>query len=270
MQRFAVNFSNGVIHYHRFGGGSKYLLAIHGFGQLGVVNSEFTQQFPEFTIIAPDLPFHGESMLFDKSQPITKTQVVQIIAEIRRQQDINRFSIIAFSIGARLAWPAVEYFSDVLDEVILVAPDGLYTNFWYKVATGSCWSRALFRYLMSQEKSVQWVAGTGRALRLIDRSTEAMIRKTVHTSAKRQLVYNTWLSLRLLHPDFKVLSESIRKKGMQIQLVIGAKDEMILAIDVKKAALKIPGSQIMEFSCGHHQLLWQYAGWRGRQPTNVS
>jgi pimeloyl-ACP methyl ester carboxylesterase len=248
-----------IIHYMELG--SSKVIAFHGFDQDGSVFKMFAERFSEYQFIAPDLPFHGISALTHKQQPITAHQVIEIVKLITEERKIDRFSIMAFSIGARFVWPLLDAFNERLDVVTILAPDSLPTRAWYRVATFSKISRWLFRKVMDNKGIIAGATKMTRSLGITDRQTSTYLQKSIETADMRNRIYNTWISLRLLEPDLSALSNMIRK-GAEVQIVLGEKDNLIDSKGVIRILKGIQGVNILLLPCKHHQLLEKYTSWK--------
>jgi pimeloyl-ACP methyl ester carboxylesterase len=262
MESHTIAFSNGRIHYSVYGTGLTNVIAFHGFGQDGSVFQILANRFSEYQFIAPDLPFHGKSVLTHRRQPITADQVIEIVKLITEERQIDRFSIMAFSIGARFVWPLFSSFIDRLDSVTLLAPDGLPTSVWYRVATFSKISRWLFRKVMDNESIIAGVIKMTKSLGITDRQTSTYLQKSIGTADMRDRIYNTWISLRFLEPDLSTIANTIRNQGTNVQIVLGENDNLIDSEGVIRILQGIQGVNILLLPCQHHQLLEKYVNWK--------
>ncbi|MBC7893637.1 MAG: alpha/beta hydrolase, partial [Sphingobacteriaceae bacterium] len=112
------------LRYRSFGSGPRTLLAFHGMGQSGAAFSSLgTVLGDTFTTYAFDLFFHGESS--GLNEPLSKPFWAELLRRFLAEKKVERFSVAGFSLGGRLALATLETLYDRIDEVILVAPDGL-------------------------------------------------------------------------------------------------------------------------------------------------
>ncbi len=262
MESHSIPFSNGQIHYSIFGKGSSDVIAFHGFGQDGGVFQKVADRFPQYRFIAVDLPFHGKSMPLDSRNPIKSHQVVEMVTLISEEQKINRFSIISFSIGARFVWPLLDIFNQQLESVTLIAPDGLPTSAWYRLATFSQVSRWIFRQVMEKEGIITGIIKMARTFGITNRPTSVYLQKTVRTANMRRHIYNTWTALRFLEPDMAVITSVIMNNGTKVLIVLGEKDNLIDSKRISRRLKDIQGIEIVLLPCLHHQLLENYTAWK--------
>jgi len=262
MENHSIVFSNGRIHYSLFGKGSSRVIAFHGFGQDSSVFQKVADRLPEYQFIALDLPFHGKSTLFDNCKPIMPHQVVEMVTLLTEEQEINRFSIMAFSIGSRFAWPILSAFKDKLESVTLLAPDGLPTSSWYLIATFSKISRWFFRQVINNENIIQGIIKTAMTLGMTDRQSSVYLKKTIGTADMRKRTYDTWTALRFLKPDRATLVNMIRNHGTKVKIILSEKDHLIHSKLVIRKLKGIDGLDIVLLPCKHHELLEKYTAWR--------
>ena len=165
-------FEGNRLAYRRYGTGESVLIAFHGFGQSSQVYKSFnTLAGNQFTVFAMDLFSHGNSQYVSR-ELLTKTDWQRLIGAFLQDQTIQRFSLAGFSLGGRFALATVEAFADRLDQLILIAPDGITRNGWYSLATNSGAGRRLFRYLLRdlpkslsvRSSSAIWFIEAGRSL----------------------------------------------------------------------------------------------------------
>lgn len=128
MTSIFLPYPAGQIHALRFGSGPELLIALHGFGDrakmfapLGAALSE------QYTLVALDLPFHGltewTKMTFGKED------LLNIVHQVAQNEGKDRFSMMAFSFGARLAQAMLPELAQHLNHLYLLSPDGVKTKY---------------------------------------------------------------------------------------------------------------------------------------------
>ena len=129
------------LHYQKIGNGKKILLSFHGMGQDFLCFQKFAQTFEnQYTTYLFDLPYHGKSGGIDgnnyvENEVITKEIWKEYLEKFLQESQIQTFSIIAFSMGGRFALATVEAFAERIEELILLAPDGITEDPKYVLAT---------------------------------------------------------------------------------------------------------------------------------------
>jgi len=249
------------LHYHRLGRGPKILLAFHGIGQTGLTCFEsFSKTLGDhYTIYAFDLFFHGKSKgirgndNFSDQDIVTKTLWKKLISEFLEVNHIDRFDIVAFSMGGRFALATLEAFFQKIDNAFLIAPDGISEHPLYTLASRFWPTRKLFRWVVQNPdiliKSANLLEKPGLIHSSLIRFTQHML-----SDPKRQeIIYRSWLAFRMLKFDVPSLYQ---KLGVtKIYLFIGKYDKLLKAKDVKKLSVLLPKNRYFLLAAGHGNLV---------------
>lgn len=126
-------FSNDLVdmHYYRFGKGPRTMFCFHGYGMHGrqfkVLEKTMGEQY---TFFGFDLFFHEKTVLRDQSvaavkKGISKGQLADVFKDICRETGVDRFSMIAYSMGSHYATSLVEEMPEYIDELFIAAPSSL-------------------------------------------------------------------------------------------------------------------------------------------------
>lgn len=126
-------FSNDLaeMHYFRFGNGPKRMLCFHGYGMHGRQFHVLKESMGDkYTFYGFDLFFHKKTMLKDQSiravkQGISKSQLAAFFEDFCKQTGIDKFSIIAYSMGSHYATSLVEEIPQRIEELFIAAPSSL-------------------------------------------------------------------------------------------------------------------------------------------------
>ena len=194
------DYEGNRLAYRICGNGPAPLVAFHGFGQ----RSDVFWPIPEavsrqFTVYTVDLFLHGDSRYVGSSL-LTKTSWQQLIGAFLDAHQIHRFSIMGFSLGGRFALPLIESFADRLDQVILIAPDGITHTLWYRLATATRAGRGLFRYVLRHLSTLNRLGHALVRVGLLNRTAMRFAELSLSTPEQRKLVYDTWTQFRLIYP----------------------------------------------------------------------
>ncbi len=140
---------------------------------------------------------------------------------------IRRFSLIGFSLGGRFALACVEHVADQLDQLILIAPDGITLNGWYRLATTSRLGRALFRYGFRHLSVLRWLGQVMVQIGVLNRSLLRFAELSLGAPEQRTMAYQNWTQFRLIHPDLDAIAQILNKRTIRVQFFTGAADRIV-------------------------------------------
>ncbi|WP_258099744.1 alpha/beta fold hydrolase [Marinoscillum pacificum] len=244
---------NQELFYEKHGLGEEILILFHGFGQTNEVLYPWHEELLErFTIFNFDLYYHGKSSRPDK--PLTINQWKSDFESFLSEERIQNFYIGAFSLGGRFALKTYEIYPSKCNGIILVAPDGVYENFWYRLAVSKL-GNGLFKYFMLHPSSFN------KLLHLIDQlglATSQMIRfaqKELSVKENRKRVYRSWTYFRPLQPNLQTINQLIEKHATPIDFILGSKDHLVPVEEIKSKINPSSSVQHHILPLKHHQLI---------------
>ena len=218
-----IEFKKYSLAYTISGKSDLKLLTFHGFGQDRHAFELYNQKLVGFEIYSFDLIFHGESLGPEKK--LSPQDWLTIMSIFFKEEQIKKFYVTGFSLGGRFALFLAVHFPTRTNQLILIAPDGFYKSYWYRIST--LWpSRILFRYLTQNFKQFHFLMIFLKYIGLMDTSMNRFIERELSTPAALKRVYNSWTY-------FKDISFS--KKNLKIFLTdfshihvfLGAEDTLI-------------------------------------------
>lgn len=248
--------------FHKLGRGNRILLAFHGIGQDGAsCFRPFEKLLGErYTIYAFDLYFHGLS--FGAELGIVTKQVwVEQVELFLEKEKIERFDVAGFSMGGRFALATLEGFSARIDDVFLIAPDGVSEHPLYSLASRFAPARQVFRWSMQRPETFFKVANGLQKAGLVNASLYRFTQQVLNTPEKRQTIYNSWVNFRDLRFDIPGLYQTASINNVSIYLFVGQFDKLLKPAAVKKLADLLPKNQYIQLKSGHTQLVEQAALW---------
>lgn len=256
------NFSNnnGKLHCRVLGKGEKKVVAFHGFGQDGNVFKSLDRNQSKYTIYSFDLPFHGNTEIHDAAKCLSEDHVIAAIDELIQSENIQSFSLISFSMGAKLSFPVIQRFKQQIDCAWFLAPDGISNNFWYVAATKYRLMRRVFRVTMKKPQFLIKVGKTFMALNLMDKKTWLFVERILDSEVQRKRVYNTWVNLKCLGAISSKAKETF--DGLKkVVFVVGEKDKVINSRIIQRTQQSIEQATLLLLPCGHHKLINCFSDW---------
>jgi pimeloyl-ACP methyl ester carboxylesterase len=250
-----IQLEGNLVSYQRFGNGPAVLLAFHGFGQSSEAFCLLEKAVGnQFTIFAIDLFFHGNSH-YKANHLLTKALWQQLIRAFLRVHAIDRFSLMGFSLGGRFALATAEGFADQLDQLILIAPDGITYTFWYRLATRSRLGRSLFRYALRHLPLLHTLGHTLTRLGLLNRTIMRFAEISLGTPQQRELVYQSWTQFRLIQPDLNMIANVLTDSNVRVHFFTGAFDRIVPGYYIIPLTRRLRHYELMVLKTGHNHLI---------------
>jgi pimeloyl-ACP methyl ester carboxylesterase len=247
----------GKVHFHEYGTGQKPMLAFHGYGMTGKQFHVLEQSIlPQYRIYGFDHFFHGESRLDGWTDKQIRAGMPKSMVRSYLQQWFGiygeqRISIMGYSIGANLALILVEEYAHLIDNVILMAPDGLavYKGFNFLM------HNPLGKYLFGRATKSKWLAPfilkAVKKIGVIDDNLYQIAYNEIDTEQKRLDTYYTLNLIRLLKPDVEKVAALINQHKIKCTLIFGKHDHLF----PKSAAMPFIGmlddAEVHELKLGH-------------------
>jgi pimeloyl-ACP methyl ester carboxylesterase len=231
--------------------GDSPLLMFHGFGQ----DASVFKRIQGYSI---DLFFHGNSVWPKGEEPLEKSEWKQLISAFLDNNNIEKFAVMGFSMGGKFALATLEAFPDRVTNIILLAPDGIKTSFWYSLATYPIAFRNLFKSMISDHKRFLMIATISKKLGLIDKGVLRFVETQMNSEEKRKRVYYSWVVFRHLKFDINNIKELITANNIKLQLFVGKYDKIIKAKNMKSLTSGIRNGELHILDAGHNDLIKEY------------
>ena len=251
-----LRYEESSLHYVIQGNGSKNLLAFHGFGQNRKAFDNFSNSFStDYTLYIFDLYFHGQSTWGYDERPLQKHLWKKTIERFLELHQMDKFSLCGFSLGGKFALATLEAFPEKVESLILIAPDGIKTSFWYSLATYPMLFRQLFKSMILHPN--RFVA-ISRALNSLGVMEKGLIRFAEHqmdTQEKRRRVYYSWVVFRHLTFDLKAIAQLLNRHSIALILITGKFDKVIRSKSMDKLLFHVKKYRHEILETGHNGLI---------------
>ena len=224
-------YKKSFINVYFFGEGSKYVFCFHGYGEDGS-SFEFLKNSlgQTYTLIAIDLPFHGNTT-WNEGLLMTPEDLINIVDVITKQYRINKknkFSLLGFSLGGRIALHLLQTVPSRIEKAVLIAPDGLRLNFWYALGTQTSLGNKLFAYTMKKPKWFFNLVNVGYRTKLLSKSIVKFTHHYLDDEQERSLLYERWTTMRKFKPNASAVKKAIEKYKIEVRVLFGSYDRIIL------------------------------------------
>ena len=255
-------FENDLVklHYYKFGSGDKIMLCFHGYGMHG---KQFIKLEPtlgnKYTFIGFDLFFHKQTRLHDQSleavkEPISKKDFAKLIADFCAHEQIDRFSILGYSMGSHYATAVVEELGHQVDEYIIAAPSsiepGKLVRFFVKNKMGN---RILEKLTQSQKALINML-NVSRRLGFVDDVGRNILYKEIDTPELRFNFYACFTYLRLLETDEDKLIQTLTAQNIRSIFIFGKRDIMYPPKIGKAFFAKLKKAEIITLDQDHEMI----------------
>jgi pimeloyl-ACP methyl ester carboxylesterase len=247
----------GSVHYHEYGTGDKPLLAFHGYGMTGKQFHVLEQSvLSKYKVYGFDHFFHGESKLNGWTEQqilagMPKAMVRSYLEEWFKVYGRQRISLMAYSIGANFVLILLEEYADLVDEVILMAPDGLVGYQGFKILQHNPAGRLLFKSVTKSKWLAPSLLKGLKRVKVIDDDLYTIAYNEIDTAKKREDVFYTLNLIRHLQPDMEKVSDHINQYQVKCCLIFGRYDLLF----PKKPAMPIiellNNAEVHEVPMGH-------------------
>ncbi len=226
MLSFFISYKQSQIHCIQWGKGEKILLCFHGFGETSGSFMPLARQIENrYTLIAVDLPLHGKTV-WNEGPVCTTADMINIINSIPvlHQQP---FSLAGYSMGGRVALSVYEHIPQRIAQLVLLAPDGLKMNFWYRLATQTVWGNRLFKYFMEKPGIFFTITKMLKSTGMINMGVYNYVHQYLNQEDKRMQLYIIWTTMRKLKPGVKSIKALIPENNTPVLLIYGRYDRII-------------------------------------------
>jgi pimeloyl-ACP methyl ester carboxylesterase len=258
MQHAFLSFRSSRILYSSWGTGNKILICFHGYGESAGSFELLTNHLPpdQYRMIAIDFPFHGRTM-WEEDKQFTVDDLIVILDVILETLGIGpeKFSILGFSLGGRMALSLTEKIPTRIKKLFLLAPDGLKKNGWYRLATQNWIGNTFFRLTMKYPGLFFSILKTSRALRITSQQTYSFTTYYIQDKQAREDLYQRWTVLQKFHPVLGKIKSLIIQNEIPVKLFFGVYDRIVRFESGKEFRKGMePFCDVIILPCGHQVL----------------
>jgi len=256
------NFKNSTLHYTTLGNGPQNLLMFHGFGQdnnsYHALSNVLSSQYTAYIF---DLYFHGESRWGYGEAPLEKAHWKETLEGFMQKTGVQNFSLAGFSLGGKFALATLEAFPEKTKGIILLAPDGIKTSFWYSLATYPLFFRKIFKSMVYHPNRFQTVVGILHAWGVMDKGLLKFAAYQMNSEEKRKRVYLSWVVFRRLGVDLKKVAALINQYRIPLTVIVGQYDKVIQPKNMEPLLKKVDHYTFETPEVGHTGLIAESGGY---------
>jgi pimeloyl-ACP methyl ester carboxylesterase len=244
------NFQGHRVHSLRFGHGPKLLIALHGYADRARLFAPLEAVLaPYFTVIALDLPFHGQTEWHNDT--FTKPEMVALIQMYQQEEGAKTISFLGFSYGARIVQALLPDFIEQTNRLILLAPDGIATKGMSAAIYTPMWARKLsFRLIRNPKWFITLMTGL-KNIRLLSPVIWLFMEKNLATPERYRRTFGMWFALDHFWLRRTEVNALLNSHPVRVDIFFGRQDVFIKYKKVKKLAEKVPSLQLHLLDAGH-------------------
>jgi pimeloyl-ACP methyl ester carboxylesterase len=256
-----IQRNGSKLFYEKAGTGRKNMLLFHGFGQNHTVFKSLTDALSrDYTCYSFDLFFHGQSTWAKGETPIQKDEWREIMLQFLAKENISRFTILGFSIGARFALSAFESLPEQVEAIVLVAPDGIVASPWYSIATSTSPGRMFFRTVMRNPQIFPLLSLFVQKSNIADPKVLRFAELQMKSQENRNRIYSSWIAFRTLKPNIGTLVGKLNALKIPVLVYVGQSDKIIESKKLRSLLDPVRSARIHLIDRSHHALLSQLPG----------
>ena len=253
-----LHYNSSQICYYTYGSGNRIIFCFHGYGQSGESFSVLqTVLGADFTLICIDLPFHGNTLW--QNELLFSDNILWAIIQKINPYPNEPFCLMGYSLGGRIALQLLQNHPDLIQQVALIAPDGLKFNWWQHLATNTKIGHSLFRFTMRHPQWLITLIRLSSTLHLINISVEKFSLAYIFEANERCLLYERWCVLKSFKPNMRVVRKLISQHRIPINLLFGEYDKIITTNQGVSFKKDEPLISVKEIKCGHQLIKEKYA-----------
>lgn len=239
------------LNYREYGSGSRVIFGFHGYGQ----NNDTFHPIKGAKLYSFDLPFHGQSSWENSNYPLSREWINNAFTKFLKENNIEKFSLLGFSLGCKFTQGILLEFPDRVENLYWIAPDGVYQNFWYMVATKFPGNYVYRLLILSAPGILLILSRLANKLGFIPDSAYKLSKSQLQDPEKRLRVYNTWMVTKKLSFSINTINQLLNKYSIETNIFLGTKDKIIDGKKVKKRMSNAKKIHITQMDRNHFNLL---------------
>ncbi|MFM7217379.1 MAG: alpha/beta hydrolase [Bacteroidota bacterium] len=240
------------------GVGPEPLIAFHGFGQSAADFKDFVAVLGDrYTLVCMNLYGHGDSCcdLPSEAAAFNEKELSTMFHTLLEKHGWERVSILGYSLGGRICLCLLEEMPERIHRALLLAPDGLTKNLWYRFVTSHWIGQRIFKRAVENPRPLKLAGRLLAATGLVRKKLITFAWENFDNASKRQRVYDVWMFYRHILPTLKDVIRGVKTHGVSVVFFLGRYDKILPPSDVDRwvNALGHLGSK-QQLDAGHQLL----------------
>ncbi|HET8829406.1 MAG TPA: alpha/beta hydrolase [Pelobium sp.] len=226
-------FENELVkmHYYQFGTGKKAMLCFHGYGMHGKQFRHLEELFgSEYTFYGFDLFFHKGTKLVDENienvkKGISKKELTQLFIEFCERKEIEKFSVLAYSMGSFYACTLAEEIPEKVDNFIVAAPASLRPGRIITFLSNNSFGNKMLERLALSDKGMTNSLTFLKRIKVIDQKAYEILFREIGTPELRFAFFACATYLRFLKLDAKKFVDQLNQHQIKSIFIFGQRDK---------------------------------------------
>ncbi len=242
--------------YTLYGEGTQTTIGFYGFNQSELDFRAYAHSLGEnHRFYCIDLFFHGKSVWPHGDEALSKELWQEIFDTFKEHEEIRRFSMVGFSLGAKVLLATLEAFPSIVNSITMIAPDGIHLNMWYKLATSCPPFTYIFKQTIDRPGIFYRFIALLERLRLVDSGLARFSKSQMKTKALRNKVFYSWMVYRSFSFSSTQIADIINQHNIATTIILGDSDKVINISKVKTLLQKLDHYDLKTIPANHYNLL---------------
>jgi pimeloyl-ACP methyl ester carboxylesterase len=250
------HWRNSTINYVEFGSGQETLICFHGYGQDCTVFNVLEPSLGlRYHLVSVDLPFQGKTV-WGESEKLSPILLGDLMTRFLNHVNASKkISLLGYSIGGNYALGFSMAFKARINDLWLIAADGLKRKPAFNFITKTSLGRWLFRLFVLYPGWFFSTIKVVKKLGLVDPKPLKFYKSTIDTVIKRQELFNRWASTARISPGVKKTTRELQQSDIKVYLIYGKRDTVISYKSAERFEKQIPNAQLFLIDKGHRLLV---------------
>lgn len=251
VQSGIIKVENQEMHCLRMGNGPKMLLAFHGFDNNAAIFTPLANELSDlYTVISIDLPGHGTTKW--QLPFFEKKHLMALVQGFKLDKQVDKISLIGYSLGGRVCLNIIEKQPNWVEEIFLLAADGVQKNIWYYLATQNIIGKKIFRYMCENPEGLLRKFSWLRDIKLVDESRYKFAKTKLQNDKVRNLLAYVWPVMSKLTADRVRVKNYINRYKIKVHVFSGKYDRIFPPERSRKFMFALRNTQQHIIDTGHN------------------
>ena len=236
------------------------MLCFHGFGMHGKQFRELEAELGnKYTFWGFDLFFHKATKLKDQTlntvkTGLTKRELANLILDFCKVQNIDRFSVIGYSMGTHYATTIAEELPEMINEYIVAAPSSIKPGNIIRFFSRSKFGNKIIEKISLSKDAMVKLLNMCKRARFIDAEGYGILLKEIETHELRFNLYASLTYLRYLTTDEAKLIYALNNHPIRSIFIFGQRDKSYPLSIGKSFLPRLKKAEILNLNEGHEMI----------------